>query len=112
MAAEQFDSLLQAVRLRNVAAIAPEVAFVALRCTVVQDQEVPHTLVFGPKYLVVAVDFGASEIAIGEQRQQHGNAALDEVNAGGFQRLEEARRQTDRNTVPVPEAFAAAGGES
>ena len=30
------------------------------------------------------IDFGASEIAIGEQRQEHVDAALNEVNAGGF----------------------------
>src|SRR6202044_3272598 len=82
-----------------------------LRRTVVQDQEVPNALVFGPENLVVAIDFSAAEIAIGEQRQKHGNAALNEVNAGGFQRLEEARRQADRNTVLAPEALAPAGGE-
>ena len=76
-----------------------------------QDQEIANTLVFGAQDLVVTVDFGAAVIAIGEQRQEHGDAALDEVNAGGLQRFEKTRRQSDRNAILVPEALAPAGGE-
>src|SRR5579863_1753731 len=111
MAAKQVDSLLQAVRLRDGTAITPQVAVVALGGAVVQDQEIPHALVFGPQNFVVAIDFGVSEIPIGEQRQEHGNGALDEVNAGGFQRFEKTGRQTDRNAILVPEALAPTGGE-
>jgi len=38
------------------------------------------------------------EASIGKEREQLGDAQLDEVNAGGFQRLDEARRQTRATT--------------
>src|SRR6185295_15541605 len=44
----------------------------------------------------------------GELRQ----AALDQVDAGGLERLEKPRRQPERDAVAVPEFAASAGGEA
>ncbi len=111
MAFEQLDLFVQGVGQGYIAAMVPERA-VTLGVGVVQQQEIAHAPEFELEDPVVAVDIGRLEMAVGEELQQHGDAALDQVDAGGFQRLQEARRQPQRHAIFVPGLLAPAGGEA
>src|SRR5262249_19580953 len=111
VAAEQIEALLQALGQLHVAAVAPEIAF-ALRPVVVDDQEVADALVLEGELPVVTIDVGLPETAVREELPQERDAALDQVDARGFERLEKPRGQADRDAVPVPAQPPASGRES
>src|SRR5579863_2988578 len=110
VAAEELEALAQAVGKLHVAALPPELPG-ALRQAIVRDQEVARPLVIEGKLPVVAVDVGRPEMAVGEERQQEKDAALDQMDAGGLERLEESRRQADGDAVLVPAEPAPPGRE-
>src|SRR6185312_13948586 len=110
IAAEELEALLQAVGQCHLAAVAPELPF-APRLTVVRHQEVANALRLERHPPVVAIDIGLPEVAVREEVHQHKGAALDHVYAGGLQRLQEPRRQPDRNTILVPGQTPPPGGE-
>ena len=84
----------------------------ALVGVVVQDDEVAHLLQFRAADRVVAVDealaysFGREHL---DQPHDGGDAQMD---AGGFQRLDEAAGQAGRDDVLVPGLEPAAGAEA
>ena len=79
---------------------------------VVRDDEVAHVLEFEPRLPIIFVDVGRGETGRREQRQQLVDAGLDQMDAGRFQRLEEAGRRPDRNDVLLPRLQAPARPEA
>src|SRR2546430_784970 len=77
-----------------------------------QDDEVAHLVVFVDQQAVVFLRLARIERAVGKYRRELRHAALDHVNAGGLERLQESAGETDRNAVLVPEFPSAPGGES
>src|SRR6185437_14064805 len=110
VAAEELETLLQAVGQRHLAAVAPEFPF-APGLAVVSHEEVADALILQRHPPVVGVDIRLPEAAIREEAHEHESAALDHVDAGGLERLEESCRQPDRHTVLVPGQAPAPGGE-
>src|SRR6185437_2199424 len=84
---------------------------VAPGLAVVSHEEVADALILECHAPVVGVDMRLSEAAIGKEVHQHDSAALDHMDAGGLQRLEEPRRQADRDTVLVPGQAPPPGSE-
>jgi hypothetical protein len=78
----------------------------------VQDDEVADQLDLQGGQAVVFVDLHGIEALVREQGQQLGDPGLDQVDAGAFQRLQEARRQADGHAVLDPGLLAAAGLEA
>jgi hypothetical protein len=77
-----------------------------------EDDEVAHVLEHVLHLPIIFVPLDRVEAPVGEQSEQLGDAALHEVDAGRFQRLDEAARQAERDDVRVPGEAAAAGGEA
>src|ERR1700733_13658082 len=98
VAAEQLEPFLQALRQLHAPAMTPELPR-TLRLVVMHNQEVADALVFEGDLAVVAIDVGLPETAVGKVIQQQGDATVDQVNAGGFERLEEARGEPDGDAV-------------
>jgi hypothetical protein len=72
------------------------------RTVIVQNQEVAYRLdVRGENTVELFDGFGVT-VTGRKERQKFGNATLDQMNAGRFQRLEEAARQADGDHVLVP----------
>src|SRR6185437_7068318 len=104
---EQVPLIGQRFRQVYRAAIAPERRILPLRGGVMQNEKIAHALVFEGGQAIV---FGADdriEIAVGKVREQSGEACLNEMNAGRLERLEEAGRQSERQTVADPYPIAA-----
>ena len=76
-----------------------------------EDDEVADVLEQVLHLLVIFVALDRVEALVREERDQLGDAALDEMDAGRFERLDEAARQAHRDDVAVPGLLAAAGGE-
>ena len=110
--AEQRDLLGEAVRDGHRIAVAPERRVFALSCLVVEDHEVADALDLIDRLLVVLVDVDLREIPAGKHADQLGDAGLDQVDAGRFQRLQEAAGQANRDHVALPEALATTGREA
>ena len=109
--AEELDLLAQAVGQRHIAAVLPEGAG-ALGMAVVHQQEIAHAAELGLEHPVVALDVRGGEVAVRKELEQHGDAALDEVDRGGLQRLQKPRRQPERDDVPAPGRLAPPGPEA
>lgn len=112
MAAEQGDALRHRVRSGHVAAGIPERFAVACIGVVVPDQEVADLLHFQRTLRVAGVDVGCRESGIGEQRQQSRDAALQQMDAGGFQRLHESAVQPRCHHVGLAGLSAPPGDEA
>lgn len=110
--AEHVDLPLQGVGDRHGPAVVPERAVVPPRGAVVQDQEVARAFVFERRFLVELPLEQGIETTVGEQAQQPLDTGLDQVDAGGFQRLHETAGQPQGDDVPVPQLPAHAGGEA
>ena len=67
-----------------------------------EDDEVADVLEHVLHLAVIFVALERVEAPVREQREQLGDAALDEVDAGRFERLDEPARQAQRNDVRVP----------
>ncbi len=112
MAAEQGDALRHRVRSGHVAAGIPERFAVARTGVVVPDQEVADLLHFQRTLRVAGVDVGCRESGIGEQRQHSRDAALQQMDASGFQRLHESAGQPRCHHVRRPGLCAPPGDEA
>jgi len=111
-AAKDVDLVRQAVRRFERPAIVPEVGVVALRRAIMQHQEVADIDVFLHRELVVTVDLHLVEAARRKPGHQSRDAGLDQVDAGGFKRLEESAGKADRDHVLYPGFPAMAGEET
>ena len=76
-----------------------------------QDQEIADLVEFVAAAAVVFLALRRAVAVLREQADQPVHVALDEMDAGRFERLEKAARQTDRRAIVRPESFAPAGGE-
>src|SRR6185437_5312020 len=101
VAAKELELLAQAPGQRDIATVLPERAD-TLGLAVMQQQEVAHGVEVRFEDPVVAVDIGSREITIRKEPEEHGNAALDQVDRCGLERLEKARGESQRDHVSVP----------
>src|SRR5262245_58892080 len=76
-----------------------------------QDDEIPNARVLEIRALVEMIDVGLAEFARREVPQQSLNRRLNQMNAGGFQRLEKTAGETHSDAVLVPDLLALAGRE-
>ena len=110
--AEQFDLMVQRIRNRHVGAVAPEFGVVASGQLVMHDDEVAHRFVSNGHVAVEFVDQLGAAVALREQRNELAHGRLDQVDAGRFERLDEAGRQADRHTILDPRFAPAPGHEA
>src|SRR3546814_8809328 len=61
---------------------------------------------------VIGVDIGGVEIAVREMCQQPGDAVLEQVDAGRFDRFEEARGESQRDDIAAPRPLPHPGPEA
>ena len=106
------DLLGERIRDRHGLPLLPHRLGTARRGVIVQDQEVAHVEHFLPEHAVELSRQQRRAIGRGEERQQLGNAALDQVDAGRFQWFEEAARQADRDDIGAPRLASHAGREA
>ena len=109
--APEVDLILQRLGQFHRPAIFPEVA-VALVRPIMEHDEVAHAL---PLEIALAVEFVDRRLvgrAIGKQPNEPDRSGLDKVDAGRFQRLEEVRRQAERDAIAVPHLSPLAAREA
>ena len=108
---EQFDLLLEAFWDRHIGALAPERAVAAIGDFIVEDQEVADLFHVGE---LLIVEFGhvalADPAASWQHPDQPQHGALNQVDAGRFERLHEPARKPHRHTVAMPLPPTHAGG--
>ena len=100
--AEQSDSRGDAVGDRHIATTTPERRIVSIGELVVHDQEIAHMLPFPASLIVEPVRERRCEAIEGEQLDQPRHPDHDQVDAGGFERLQESARQAQRNAIALP----------
>jgi len=108
---EQSDPLCERVWQRDLSEVAPKV-LAALIQPIMKHDEVADAFDFAARLKVEALGDRAALAAKGESLQQPRHCDHDQVNAGGFERLDEAARQSDRYTVLDPHLSAIAGLEA
>src|SRR5690606_39253884 len=96
VAFEELDAFLERVGQRDVAAPAPECRIVSLRPAVVQDDEISYFFEVRDHAAVVLADKRRIAIAVGEVAQEEFDAARDEVDRRGFERLDETGGEAER----------------
>src|SRR5690606_30534435 len=99
---EQFHAAGERVRDGHAAAVAPELAVVALVEAIVEDDQVPHVLPFHVRLPVVFVYLGLVDAGVREVLYQPDDSGLDHVDARRLERLQEAARKADRHAVTAP----------
>ena len=77
-----------------------------------EDDEVADAFELQDHLAIVFVAVGGLDVAGREERDEAGDAGLDEVDGGGFQGFQEAGCQAQRDDIAVPELFAAAGDKA
>src|SRR5690606_2409392 len=106
-----FDTVRERVRHLQVTVFAPELAVFSLVHVVVQDAEVANLLDLSTRFLVIAIDERLRDATEWEEANEPARARDDEMDAGGFQRLDEAARQAECDDILVPDLASAAGCE-
>src|SRR4051794_10146417 len=76
-----------------------------------QDDEVADVFENVLHLPIIFLALGRIEAPIGKQREQLADPALDEVNAGRFERFDETARKPKRHNILVPRKAAHSGGE-
>ncbi|PAV67798.1 hypothetical protein WR25_02668 [Diploscapter pachys] len=109
---EQGNFCLQCVRNVHAAHVAPKSGVAALRQVIVQDDEIAHADIGGVHHAIIGVALNRGDRPTREQGHQLGDALLDQVDAGRFERLQKAAGKPQRDHVLLPLAGAAAGGEA
>ena len=104
------DADLEGIRQGHLAAVLPHL-FVALVGVVVQGDEVTHVLQFATANIVVALDQRIRDAFGREQLILQHHRAHRQVDAGRFQRFDEATGQAQRHHVLVPGLEPATGAE-
>src|SRR6185312_12513846 len=107
---EQFDLVTQSIGNGHVPAVAPELPVTTAR-VVMQDDEVTDRLIAAPHQPVVFIRKLRFETAVREELDEPADAGLDEMDAGGFERLEETAREPKGHAVSLPTLAPAAGSE-
>ena len=92
--------------------MAPERRVLALDGGIVQHEEIADALVFAGEDAVVALGVGGRAGPVGQQRQEHGQTAMHQMQPGRFQRFEKAGGQPQRQAVAAPHPAAASGDEA
>src|SRR6185295_599279 len=100
--AEQVDAVLKRLWNAHVAHGPPERRVLALGDMIVQHDEIADVLDLRAHLVVELVDVGLLDGGAREHLHQPDHAALDQVDAGRLQRLDEAAGQTDRDAVLLP----------
>src|SRR4051794_23191383 len=77
-----------------------------------EHDEIAHSLPFEIGLAVELIDCRLIRSGVGEQLYEPDRRRLDEMDAGRFQRLEEARRKAQRDAIAVPHLLALAAGEA
>ena len=108
---EQAHAIGQSIRNIEIPAVTPERCVLPVRQFVMQNDEVPDVLDLELAVLVVLIDIRLLDSFVREQLHQPNHALLNQVDAGGLQRFDEAAGQTQRDDVPVPVLQAPAGYE-
>ena len=108
--AEQRQLVRQAIGDAHRPAIGPE-GFGPAIGVIMQDQEIADRAPFEIGLAVELGDVRRVEAGAREQAQQPGDARLDQMDAGRFERLHEPRRQPERDAVLHPHRAPFAGGE-
>ncbi|PAV70131.1 hypothetical protein WR25_17275 [Diploscapter pachys] len=112
LAAPQLQLAGQAVRQRHGADAIPEWRVGPPGLGIMQDDEVADVLVQIVQLAVEFVAFGRVEARVGEHRDDPLNARLDQMDAGRFERFDEAARQPQRDDVAVPALPPPSRGEA
>src|SRR5262249_851336 len=107
---EQFDLVTQALRDRHALAIAPEIPF-APACMVVQDDEVADGLVAARHQPIVFRSQLGFEGSVRQKLDEPSDPRLDQMDAGGLERLQETAGETQSHAVALPGLSSASGGE-
>ena len=110
-ASERIDFILQAIGPCHLPHIAPQLAVIALVGDIMQHQEVPDPLELQIHKTIILVVITIRAGAIREERNQVHNPALNQIDAGRFQRLEKPTGQANRDTVFIPQFPPFAGQE-
>ena len=105
------DLFLQAVGQFHAPEVPPHLAVVALSGDIVQKQEIAHPFEMKAHAPVVFVDVRPVKALVRKEREQFGDAVLNEVDRRRLERFEEARRKADGHHVLVPERTAPPRGE-
>src|SRR3569833_4512458 len=77
-----------------------------------KNDEVSYSLGFLDQLAIVRVDVGLVEVPVGEVIEQVKQTTRDQVDAGGFQWLQKARRKTQCDTIAMPIELAPASHEA
>ena len=109
--AEDFDPVRDIARHFHVAIVSPEGAVIPAGLLVVQDDEIAHFFPLEPALGVEALGLMFELAAEGEKPHQANQGGGNQVNAGRLERLEEAGRETQRDTIPLPGLLPAPGAE-
>src|SRR5882757_8379563 len=79
---------------------------------IVQNDEITHELILGRSCLVELRAPVSAVAVVREKQNQALNVGLDQVDRRGFERLQEAARQSQANHVMAPELASAPGDEA
>src|SRR5581483_7316178 len=107
---EELDLVTQALRDGHVLAIAPELPF-ATACMIMQDDEVADGLVAARHQPIVFCSELGLEGPVREKLDEPSDPALDQMNAGGLERLQETAGETQSHAIALPGLAPASGGE-
>ena len=108
---EDFDPVRDIAGHFHVAVVIPIGAVIPAGLLVMQDDEIAH---FFPLELALGIEALGLLFELAAEREQPHQANQcdgDQVNAGRLERLEEAGRETQRDTVAVPGLLPAPGAE-
>ena len=102
----------QVIGHRQFLAVSPECRVVTLCLAVMQYQEIPDVLELNPGQAIVFIDIGLLESIGREIGHQARNSGLNQVDAGGLQRLEKTGGQAQCHHVLVPDLSPCPGFEA
>src|SRR5688572_26336195 len=111
-AAVKLDTGGETIGNAHAAAVRPQQRVRARRRAVVQDDEVADSLELLDDLLVVVRDVRGIERCVRKVIDEAVEPADDELDARRLERLEKARRESERHAVPVPELAAAPRDEA
>src|SRR5690606_13544715 len=84
----------------------PECTVSASRQVVVEDQEVTRPLAFGGGQPVVFPALAVHRVAMWKQSEEPCDAALNEMQGRGLQRIQNTCRRPEGHAVAIPRLFA------
>src|SRR5260221_7363470 len=100
--AEELDLLGQGLRDRHLGNSAPKVAVLPIGRLIVKNDEIADLQHILPLLIIDLDDVALTDSRHWKHPDQPEHGALDQMNAGRFQRLHKAARQADRDAVADP----------